>query len=996
MTASATSVTSSLVLGAVKSAVGHAEPAAGAIGLLAATRAMVRRAALAMPHLREMNRHVEAALRSAVRGSSAPFRATAPRRFAAIPSVMDTNRPGDASVSAFAFQGTNAHAIVRCARDDGSRQFVSRRFTVGDATRCCAVPKPHAWLIRAAIFADEETRARFEVSLAENIDAATLWDHIVRGKALCPAAAFAEMAAQASWFAQRDDSRDDPGEDVGVTAVVSVVVPRPLALDDRERVQNVSVCVCRATGEVRVVTGEDRAAHLTGRGSRIAISPLLRRFNRRGKGSSGVRHPATRASSSPSPRSGAPTVRAFAVIAPAPHSTVVALGERPGELDAAVHLAEGVLANDASDSARVPVAAASFVRRGSFEGKSLRSSRVLATVRARVDRGSTAINDHAMGGSATFAWLELRRPRKPRAAPENSTSASAVRSPTYEIRRFASPTSDSNGHRRTSRRFPRRFANVSSIPNRSSAVDVTANAVAAWVSAGTLGDAASRVRVSTVGAPDENLESSPAPVTHARHEPSRVASTAAWAAARSRAMERAERPRLFASDDDPNAPSNVDANVDANAIASLDVGDDALTRRALVGGARCSSTLVPARAPRAFVPFDDREASSSPSSFVASRVFDRDERSRRSSESLARLASPVARADRPGGRLAFITGGTGALGSAVSAWLVSAGATRDVSLASRSGRRRSSHPSTTARRSGVVTLVRCDAASSADAADAVDRLVRGTGSRPADASVSSFHASGALADAVSENQTVGRARVASASKLAACARLPGCSIASSFAPPVPTVFACVFSSTTAVMGNAGQTTYGAANARAEASSLAARRAGTPACVARWGAWAGGGMASSGGNIDVEARMRRVGLGLLDPNDGLRALAHLLGGRRAALVVCPFDWSRYADRHPDAAKSSFLANGCLANARGMHRDGSDAARDILDAEGPSVAASKIPIDDAFEDSDERQGARVRDGATRRRRSDHASPRRAARTERAASRRGTRFALIRRAR
>ena len=264
MTASATSVTSSLVLGAVKSAVGHAEPAAGAIGLLAATRAMVRRAALAMPHLREMNRHVEAALRSAVRGSSAPFRATAPRRFAAIPSVMDTNRPGDASVSAFAFQGTNAHAIVRCARDDGSRQFVSRRFTVGDATRCCAVPKPRAWLIRAAIFADEETRARFEVSSRKTSTRRRCGTTSCAGKALCPAAAFAEMAAQASWFAQRDDSRDDPGEDVGVTAVVSVVVPRPLALDDRERVQNVSVCVCRATGEVRVVTGEDRAAHLTG------------------------------------------------------------------------------------------------------------------------------------------------------------------------------------------------------------------------------------------------------------------------------------------------------------------------------------------------------------------------------------------------------------------------------------------------------------------------------------------------------------------------------------------------------------------------------------------------------------------------------------------------------------------------------------------------------------------------------------------------------------
>ena len=370
-------------------------------------------------------------------------------------------------------------------------------------------------------------------------------------------------------------ARDDPEDAVGVTVVVSVVVPRPLALDDRERATRASVHVCRATGDIRVESGVDRVAHLAARGSRVAI----RSFRRRGN-ASGLRHPARRASSrSPSPRSSTPTVRAFALIAPTPNSSHVALGELPGELDAAIHLAEGVLANGASESARVPVAAAAFVRRGRFENEpepvpeasTLDRSRVFASVRARVDRGSTAINDHAIGGSATLAGLELRRPRGPRVAPAQasarastpastraSAQASAESSPTYEARRFASPVSDSNSHRRGSRHLPFRFANVSSIPNRSSAVDLPANAVAACVSAGALGAAASRVRLPTVGARDDDLDSSPAPAAHARYEPSRVASTAAWAAARSRAMERAERPRLFASDDDPNTPSNVD------------------------------------------------------------------------------------------------------------------------------------------------------------------------------------------------------------------------------------------------------------------------------------------------------------------------------------------------------------------------------------------------------------------------------------------------------
>jgi hypothetical protein len=81
-----------------------------------------------------------------------------------------------------------------------------------------------------------------------------------------------------------------------------------------------------------------------------------------------------------------------------------------------------------------------------------------------------------------------------------------------------------------------------------------------------------------------------------------------------------------------------------------------------------------------------------------------------------------------------------------------------------------------------------------------------------------------------------------------------------------------FGSAAATFGSPGQASYSAANA-GMAAIVAERRArgevGT--CIA-WGPWTGGGMA---GSRDVQKNLRRLGIGLLDPNDALARLDEAL-------------------------------------------------------------------------------------------------------------------------
>lgn len=94
-----------LTLMASKSWIGHAEPAAGVVGLAHAHVASSLARQLPMMHLVHMNEYVAALLSKREGSWSVPRQAT--------PLALPDQASVLCGVSAFAFQGTNAHVLVR-------------------------------------------------------------------------------------------------------------------------------------------------------------------------------------------------------------------------------------------------------------------------------------------------------------------------------------------------------------------------------------------------------------------------------------------------------------------------------------------------------------------------------------------------------------------------------------------------------------------------------------------------------------------------------------------------------------------------------------------------------------------------------------------------------------------------------------------------------------------------------------------------------------------
>ena len=101
----------------------------------------------------------------------------------------------------------------------------------------------------------------------------------------------------------------------------------------------------------------------------------------------------------------------------------------------------------------------------------------------------------------------------------------------------------------------------------------------------------------------------------------------------------------------------------------------------------------------------------------------------------------------------------------------------------------------------------------------------------------------------------------------------------------------LFSSVAALLGNAGQTNYSAANAVLDTAAQLWQQHGTPTVSLQWGPWAGGGMATPA----IIAKLAVKGFGLVQPASGLQLLDCLLGHRSSLPVwtapVVALDWRR---------------------------------------------------------------------------------------------------------
>lgn len=177
-----------LCLSASKSRLGHAEAAAGGVGAAHAAVLLYSSASSSVLHLQSMNPLVESLMQShAGNGWPAPL---PPRQNAQL-----SRKQAPASISAFAFQGTNAHVLL-CHRT----QHLSRESLLPVAAstshlwrrqRFWHMARPHALLQLASKASRHGVSVTTEMLVPK---LAYLQDHQIRGRALLPGAAMYETA----------------------------------------------------------------------------------------------------------------------------------------------------------------------------------------------------------------------------------------------------------------------------------------------------------------------------------------------------------------------------------------------------------------------------------------------------------------------------------------------------------------------------------------------------------------------------------------------------------------------------------------------------------------------------------------------------------------------------------------------------------------------------------------------------------------------------------
>ena len=173
-----------LQLSAAKSILGHAEPAAGSVGMAHAAFILFHHQTSLFPHVRTPNPHVLSVLEAG--GKSAVVEI--PRQSGGAISQQVAPAMG---VSAFAFQGTNAHAILQqldIPKDEAAQQgpaWARQRFWF---TVCS-----FATLYRAIAGQD---LVNFQTSLTHSA-LAFFMDHQIQGTPLFPGAGMFDMASTA-------------------------------------------------------------------------------------------------------------------------------------------------------------------------------------------------------------------------------------------------------------------------------------------------------------------------------------------------------------------------------------------------------------------------------------------------------------------------------------------------------------------------------------------------------------------------------------------------------------------------------------------------------------------------------------------------------------------------------------------------------------------------------------------------------------------------------
>ena len=212
--------TQPLAMMAAKSSSGHSEPAAGVMNMLQACMALQSAYVLPVLHLRSLNPHVTSAFDQA----AATCKIAVLRQAAAMGVSKGANSVLS-GVSAFAFQGTNAHVLMQGAA--AGRAGVSRAATgslIWQHGRHWLAPEPHMLLTSFMSHAGKTLLMQCQLNQPK---LAGFLDHRVMTKALFPAAGFLELARASALAALPGTASPSPQRQL---VIGDISIPVPLEL----------------------------------------------------------------------------------------------------------------------------------------------------------------------------------------------------------------------------------------------------------------------------------------------------------------------------------------------------------------------------------------------------------------------------------------------------------------------------------------------------------------------------------------------------------------------------------------------------------------------------------------------------------------------------------------------------------------------------------------------------------------------------------------------
>jgi myxalamid-type polyketide synthase MxaB len=237
----------------------------------------------------------------------------------------------------------------------------------------------------------------------------------------------------------------------------------------------------------------------------------------------------------------------------------------------------------------------------------------------------------------------------------------------------------------------------------------------------------------------------------------------------------------------------------------------------------------------------------------------------------------------------LVTGAFGGLGQVIARWLVEKGA-RNLALVSLRGAREEHEAFLTEiSRTAKVRAITADLSRRDEVVRVLDEIelelppLKGI-----------IHAAGVLADGVLQKQSWDRFEQVIGAKAMSAWHLTELTLGKDLD------FFVEFSSVAAVLGNAGQSNYAAANAFLDGLAHFRRGLGVPGLSINWGGWSEVGMAAR----QMEGYW--VSNEMIAPRQGTQILEQLLSRPEAQVAVIPFNWVSYLQQYPINAEPPYLS------------------------------------------------------------------------------------------